>query len=129
MAGKTATINVTQFRADWDSHVPIAFLCVKYTITKDQVVRLRDHWQLPLRLDRRLRFKPKRPQPPTPEEIAASESSLALAPAIAARVTCVNQMWTDREWAERAVTKPKAFSLKRVELTDELRDDISEDEW
>ena len=66
MAGKTATINVTQFRADWDLHVPIAFLCVKYTITKDQVVRLRDHWQLPLRLDRRLRFKPKRPQPPTP---------------------------------------------------------------
>ena len=64
-----------------------------------------------------------------PEEIAASESSLALAPAIAARVTCVHQMWTDREWAERAVTKPKAFSLKRVELTDELRDDISEDEW
>lgn len=129
MAGNTSTISIASFRRDWESHIPIAMICVRHTITKDQVVRLRDHWNLPLRLDRRLRYKPRRPQPPSAAELAASEASLALAPAIAARVTCVHAMWTDREWADRQVTKPRGFSLRRVELSDELRDEIDEDEF
>ena len=71
-AGNTAVIDVVRFRADWASHAPISVLCVKYTVTKDQVIRLRDHWQLPKRLDRSLRWKPKRSEmvDPTEEEIA-----------------------------------------------------------
>ena len=41
MAGNTATISVDQFRADWLDHTPIGQLCERYTITKDQVIRLR----------------------------------------------------------------------------------------
>lgn len=127
--GNTATIDFQSLRLQWAAHVPIAQLCQNFTVSRDQMTRLKFVLHLPPRHDRSLRFKPSRPKPPSPEEIAASEASLALAPAIAARVTCVHAMWTDREWSERQVTKPQAFRLSRVELTDELRDDIDEDEW
>jgi len=129
MAGNTARIDIVQFRKDWGSHIPISALCVRYTVTKDQVVRLRNVWHLPLRLDRSLRFKPPRPKPPTPEEIAASEASLGFAPAIAAAVTCVQVTWDARTREERQVTKPTAFSLRRIELNDELRDEIDDERW
>jgi hypothetical protein len=129
MAGNTARIDIVQFRADWASHMPIAALCTRYTVTKDQVVRLRNVWHLPLRLDRSLRFKPPRPKPPAPDEIAASEASLDFAPAIAAAVTCVQITWDDRTRSERQVTKPTAFSLRRIELNDELREEIDDERW
>lgn len=129
MAGNTARIDMVQFRADWESHIPIAALCTRYTVTKDQVVRLRNVWHLPLRLDRSLRFKPPRPRPPTPDEIAASEASLDFAPAIAAAVTCVQVTWDDRTRSERQVKKPTAFSLRRIELNDEMRDEIDDEDW
>lgn len=69
MAGNTTTICVQTFRADWDANIPLSALCVKWTITKDQVARLRGLWSLPLRTDRRLRSKPRHVDP-TPEEIA-----------------------------------------------------------
>jgi hypothetical protein len=49
---------------------------VAYTVTKDQVYRLRDHWQLPLRNDRRLRYKPVRGPDPTPAEIAERAAAI-----------------------------------------------------
>lgn len=130
MAGNTARINVTAFRADWAAHMPIALLCVRWTVSKDQIVRLKRVWELPPRHDRRLRYKPPRPIPPTPEEIAASESSLALAPEVAMRVTCVHAMWDDRTRAERQVRKPQGFTLARIELTPDLRDAVEdENRW
>jgi hypothetical protein len=120
MAGNTARIDSVQFRLDWGQHIPIAALCVRYTITKDQVVRLRNVWRLPLRLDRSLRFKPPRPKPPTPEEVKASESSLALSPCVAAMVTCVQARWTAREWEERQVSKAVPFSLKTIAVNGDL---------
>ncbi len=62
MAGNTATIDVVAFRADWASGLPIVRLCERYTITKDQFVRLRDVWELPHRDDRsnRHRGRPER---------------------------------------------------------------------
>lgn len=86
MAGNTAVISMAQFTADWGAHIPIAALCERYTVTKDQVLRLKVLWQLPPRHDRRLRAKPKWAPRPSREEDGASGDSCDLAPAIAARV-------------------------------------------
>lgn len=69
--GNTATISVQQFRADWIEGLPIADLCANYTVSRDQVIRLRDIWSLPLRHDRRARARrPRAGQAdPTPEQI------------------------------------------------------------
>jgi hypothetical protein len=120
--GNTATIVVTAFHADWMAHVTMRDLCDRHSVSRDQVVRLRDYWHLPKRHDRKLRKKPERLAAPTPEEIAASEQSLSLAPMIAARVTCVQISWTEATRHERQVTKPTMFSLTRIELTNEARD-------
>lgn len=108
MAGVTATINVQAFRADWATHMPISALCERWTITKDQVLRLRDVWHLPLRNDRRLRFKPKRSEmrDPTPREIVQACKE-------------IQAKWDARTREERAVMKTQHVSLRRIELTDE----------
>jgi len=111
MAGVTATISIQAFAADWATHMPIADLCTRHTITKDQVLRLRDVWNLPLRNDRRLRYKPDRAESrdPTPSEI---------------REACleIQSRWDDRTRGERQVTKPREFVLKRIELTNDARE-------
>jgi hypothetical protein len=111
----TATINVLSFRADWASHMPIAALCVRYTISKDQVIRLRDLWDLPLRNNRRLRYKPARGETrdPTPAEIEQ-------------RCKEVQARWDDRTRQERSVIKPRPVTLKRIEMTDEARQAFDE---
>lgn len=113
MAGVTATISVVQFRGDWASHMPIAALCVRYSITKDQVIRLRDVWDLPLRNNRALRFKPDRSEciDPTPEEIAQ-------------RCKEIQATWDDRTREERAVIKPRRFTVSRVEMPEEVGLDV-----
>jgi hypothetical protein len=111
MAGITATISIESFAADWATHMPIADLCARWTVTKDQVLRLRDVWNLPLRNDRRLRFKPAlgESRDPTPSEI---------------RKACleIQSRWDDRTRGERQVTKPRQFVLKRIELTNDARE-------
>lgn len=108
MAGNTATISVQAFRADWATHMPISALCERWTITKDQVLRLRDVWRLPLRNDRRLRFKPKRSEmrDPTPQEILQACKE-------------IQAKWDARTQEERAVIKTQHVSLRRIELTGE----------
>lgn len=86
MAGNTAVISMARFTADWAAHIPIAALCERYTVTKDQVLRLKVIWKLPPRHDRALRAKPRWSPRPTAEEDAASGDSCDLAPAIARRV-------------------------------------------
>ena len=111
MAGVTATISVTAFRADWATHMPISALCERWTITKDQVLRLRDVWHLPLRNDRRLRFKPKRSEmrDPTPREIKQACKE-------------IQAKWDERTREERAVLKTQHVNLRRIELTGEALD-------
>lgn len=111
MAGVTATISVTAFRADWATHMPISALCERWTITKDQVLRLRDVWHLPLRNDRRLRFKPKRSEmrDPTPREIKQACKE-------------IQAKWDARTREERAVIKTQTVHLRRIELTGEALD-------
>lgn len=90
--------------------MPIAALCVRYTISKDQVIRLRDLWELPLRNNRALRYKPARGEmrDPTPSEIEQ-------------RCKEVQARWDDRTRQERAVIKPRPVTLKRIEMSDEAR--------
>ena len=111
MAGVTATISVTAFRADWATHMPISALCQRYSITKDQTIRLRDVWQLPPRHDRRLRFKPKRSEmrDPTPREIVQACKE-------------IQAKWDERTREERAVLKTQHVNLRRIELTGEALD-------
>lgn len=115
MAGVTATISVAAFRADWLTHMPISALCERWTISKDQVLRLRDVWQLPLRNDRRLRYKPKRSEyrDPTPREIKAA-------------CRRIQATWTEDTREMRAVIKTQHVTLRRIELTDEARDALDQ---
>lgn len=110
--GITSTISVTAFRADWVANLPIAALCERWTISKDQVIRLRDVWSLPLRNDRRLRFKPVRQRDPTTTEILQA-------------CIRIQGTWTDDTEYDRRVTKPTPFMLKRIELDDETREQIN----
>jgi hypothetical protein len=106
--GNTATIDIVSFRAQWDSHVPIRALCENFTITRDQVTRLKFVWELAPRHDRRLRFKPVHQPDPTPREIAQACRE-------------IQAKWDANTRHERMVTKPQEFTLRQVETPEELR--------
>ena len=131
MAGDTSRVDIATLRVQWDSHSSYAAICEFWTITKDQLVRLRNVLPLPLRHDRRLRCRPERVEKPSDAEVAASESSLSLAPMVAARATCVTIHWTDEVRSHRQVTKPTAFYLKPIETPEELQQivDDAEKPW
>jgi hypothetical protein len=122
MAGDTSRIDLATLRSQWASHSSYAALCSFWTVTREQIIRLKHVLPLPPRHDRRLRFRPPRNEKPTPEEIAASESSLSLSPMVAARATCVTSQWTDEVRLQRQVTKPTAFRMDPIETPVELRD-------
>jgi len=122
MAGNTSRIEIGTLRIQWASHSSYAAICSYWTITKDQLVRLRNVLPLPLRNDRRLRAKGEVGWEPTPAEIAASEASLSLAPMVAARATCESALWTDEIRSQRQVTKPTDFRIVPIEVPEELRD-------
>lgn len=108
MRGNTATISVASFRADWLTHMPMRALCDRYTITRDQVIRLKHVWHLPPRHDRRLRAKPARQKDPTPREIAQACRE-------------IQATWTAAVRDERCVHKSRPVTLVRIELSDEAR--------
>ena len=116
MAGNTATIEFATLRVQWDSHSSMASICSYWTITKDQLIRLKSVVPLAPRHDRRFRFKPKRSEyrDPTPREIAQA---------------CVEiqARWDARTREERAVTKTQHVSLRRIDTSD-LELPQSEDE-
>lgn len=123
MAGDTSRIDIATLKLQWSSHSSYAAICTAWTITKDQLVRLRDVLPLPLRNDRKLRYRPPRSvDNPSPEELRASEESLSLAPMIAARATCVTVHWTEEVRASRRVAKPEPLRLDVVETSPEIRD-------
>ena len=111
MAGVTHTIDFQTLRIQWDSHSAMAAICTHWSITKDQLIRLKAVVPLPPRHDRRFRFKPKRSEyrDPTPQEIKDA----------CARIQAT---WDARTEVDRRVQKPKAFTLRRVETPDELQE-------
>lgn len=110
MAGNTATIEFQTLRLQWASHSSMAAICSFWTITKDQLIRLKGVADLPPRHDRRFRFKPPRSayRDPTPREIAQACRE-------------IQARWDARTKEERAVVKTQHVSLRRIEMTDEAR--------
>ena len=104
--GNTTTINVATFRADWNAGLTIAILCCNYSISRDQVVRLRDIWDLPLRHDRRGRHVSRNPDP-TPEQIAV-------------RALEVQATWTEKQRQERHWKKPTPWLPMEIELPENI---------
>jgi hypothetical protein len=135
MAGNTSRIDAATLRVQWSSYLPMGAICQHWTITVHQLVRLRVAWELPPRNDRKLRYKPSRDErllDPDADELAASESSLDLAPMVAERVTVVHATWSPNDWAERQAVKPEPFRLARFATPDEARDLVdepAEGEW
>lgn len=129
MMGNTSAVDRKTLEAQWATYQPMAEIASYHSISKDQLIRLRIVWNLPLRLDRKRRYKPSRAErmlDPTPEELAASENSLALAPMVAARATCESVLWTDEVRAQRQAVQPTPFRLARVEVPEGLLDEPEE---
>ncbi len=109
MRGDTATISLTAFRADWATHMPMRALCERWTISRDQVIRLAVVWELPRRHDRKLRAKPVRQRDPTTTEI---------------RDAClqIQATWSDDTREDRRVTKTRHVSIQRIPLDHETKE-------
>ena len=123
MAGNTSTISFATLRVQWDSHSSMAAICSYWTISKDQLIRLRDVLPLPKRHDRALRFKPKRSGIVDPSE---DEIWNRL-------VFKIQAGWDEQTELNRRVTKPVEFRTPIVETPEEARDfldDVNRDcEW
>jgi hypothetical protein len=125
MAGNTSRIDVATLRNQWQSYQPMQSICSHWTITVHQLVRLRVAWQLPPRNDCRRRYKPTRLErllDPDASEIAASESSLDLAPLVAERVTVVQATWSLADREERKAVKDSPLRLAPIEVPEEYRE-------
>ena len=109
MRGVTATISLTAFRADWMTHMPMRALCERWTISRDQVIRLAVVWELPRRHDRKLRAKPLRQRDPTTTEIQQACMQ-------------IQATWSDDVREDRRVTKTQLVSLRRIPLDRETRE-------
>lgn len=127
MRGDTTTIDVAVLRMQWVSHSSMASICQFWSISKDQLIRLRDIYELPKRYSRAKRFKPERDDgEPPPAEEAASQGSLNLAPAIELRASKVRDTWTDAQRHSRYWQRPSIFTLKNVELPFDVPDEPDE---
>jgi G3E family GTPase len=111
MAGKTATIDLNLLRIQWDSHSAMVAICTHWTITKDQLIRLKGVVPLAPRHDRRFRFKPKRSEcrDPTPAEIREATQR-------------IRASWDAATEQERRVVKTQFFQLRAYSLPEELQD-------
>lgn len=109
--GNTSTISLAEFRIDWMAHVPMRALCERWTITRDQVIRLKHVWKLPPRHDRRLRAKPERQSDPTTTQI---------------RDAClkIQATWSDEVRELRKVTKSQPYQVRRIELASDLANEV-----
>ena len=111
MRGITSTISVAAFHADWMTHMPMRALCERWTISRDQVIRLAVVWELPRRHDRKLRAKPVRQRDPTTTEIQQA-------------CIRIQATWSKDVEEDRRVTKSQAFSMKRIPLDSGSRSHI-----
>lgn len=111
MAGNTATIDLNLLKVQWDSHSAMVAICTHWTITKDQLIRLKSVVPLAPRHDRRFRFKPKRSEcrDPTPQEILDATAR-------------IRASWDDATEEDRRVVKVQQFQIRAYEVPAELQD-------
>jgi hypothetical protein len=72
----TTTIQVGLFKSDWLEGLMISEICVRHTLSRDQVVRLRVGLSLPPRMDRGRRRRGGEQNTPTSEEIASRAAEI-----------------------------------------------------
>lgn len=115
MAGNTSTIDLSVLRVQWDSHSAMAAICAYWSITKDQLIRLKTVASLPPRHDRALRWGGQRGEPrdPTPREI--KQACLE-----------IQSRWDDRTREERAVLKRQSATLRFLPVPEEAEDVVRE---
>lgn len=85
MAGRTTTIQRQEFAAAWEAGEPIIAIASRYTITRDQIDRLRAIWLLRPRR-RGVGPKPRGDDATTQADEEASGASCDCAPEVARRV-------------------------------------------
>ena len=93
----------------WASGSTYAEMTSFLGVSRDQIIRLRDHWHLSKRLDRSLRYKPRRQRDPTPREIAQACREIQAG-------------WDDRTREDRCVYKRQPVQLRPIDMTDEARE-------
>jgi len=116
--GNTATIDVATLRLHWASHSSMAAICTYWSISRDQLIRLRDVHRLAKRHDRKKRHKPPRFAEYVGPDDEESQASLSLAPSIEARAAEIRATWSDHTRAQRHWTQPTIFEIPEVELPD-----------
>ena len=126
MRGDTTAINVATLRLQWASHSSMASICSFWTVSRDQLIRLRDVQQLPKRHNRSLRRKPEREPEPSRAEQRASEGSLDLAPRVAKRAAAVRATWSENIRQHRHWSNQQIFTVPLVPLEIEPEE---EPEW
>lgn len=85
MAGLTTTIQRQEFAAAWDAGEPIIAIASRYTITRDQIDRLRLIWRLRPRR-RGVGPKPRANEATTQADEEASGASCDYAPGVLRRI-------------------------------------------
>lgn len=120
MRGDTTAIDVATLRVQWASHSSMAAICSYWTVSRDQLIRLRDVYELPKRHSRVLRFKPERDSPPPAAEERASRDRLTLAPAVEERAAAIRETWTDAVRHARHWQRPSLFVLPEVDSPCEI---------
>ena len=115
MAGNTTKIDFATLKLQWDSHSAMAAICTHWSITKDQLIRLKAVVPLEPRHDRRFRFKPKRSEyrDPTPQEIIQRSAE-------------IRSRWDDRTEHDRRVVKLTPYRLHVFSTPDEAIDIVME---
>jgi hypothetical protein len=115
--GTTTTIDVQTLRMQWSSHSTMASICTYWSISRDQLIRLRDVYALAKRHDRTKRRKPERYTEPARAERLASETTLSLAPAVERRAAAVRATWSDITRHARYWQKPKIFQFPECDTS------------
>jgi len=124
MRGDTTAINVATLRLQWASHSSMASICSFWTVSRDQLIRLRDVHKLPKRHNRSLRRKPEREPEPGRAERLASEETLDLAPEIAKRAAAERAKWSESLRQNRHYSSPSVFEVPIVHVEIEPEDDM-----
>jgi hypothetical protein len=114
MPRPTATISRQEFAADWGDGMSLRLLAVRYTISRDQVDRLRHIWCLsPRKCGENQRWRKSSNDAKTPAEDEASGSSCDIAPEVAAEVARLLAAGVIRgKQASEPKTKDRVFSVR-----------------
>jgi hypothetical protein len=95
----------------------MASICTYWSISRDQLIRLRDVYSLAKRHDRTKRRKGQRYTEPARAERMASEKTLSLAPAVERRAAAVRATWSDITRHARYWQKPQIFQFPECDTS------------